>query len=86
MGCFSSKLSEHSDSMDSQISQPEFRYNDGRRYHNAENAAYHLPNDEYETDRLHIQHFLIRYMWQSNFSAPIEHILSKQGAKVLDVG
>ncbi|CAG8669129.1 4759_t:CDS:2, partial [Dentiscutata erythropus] len=72
--------------MDSQSPQPEFRYNNGRRYHNAENAVYHLPNDDYETDRLHIQHFLVRYMWQSNFSSPIEHILSKPGAKVLDVG
>ncbi|CAG8727959.1 3557_t:CDS:2, partial [Dentiscutata erythropus] len=72
--------------MDSQNKQAEFRYIDGRRYHNAENIVYHLPNDENETDRLHTQHFLLRYIWQSNFSAPVEHILSKPGAKVLDIG
>ncbi|CAG8753584.1 5821_t:CDS:2, partial [Dentiscutata erythropus] len=86
MGCFSSNLSENNDSIDLQSIQTEFRFNDGRRYHNAENAVYQLPNDEYETDRLHIQHFLLRYLLQSNFSAPIEHILSEPGAKVLDVG
>ncbi|RIB14833.1 S-adenosyl-L-methionine-dependent methyltransferase [Gigaspora rosea] len=72
--------------MDSKSKQTEFRYIDGRRFHNAENVVYHLPNDEDETDRLHTQHFLIRYVWQSNFSAPIEHILSKPGAKILDIG
>ncbi|CAG8499761.1 5919_t:CDS:2, partial [Gigaspora rosea] len=74
------------DSMESQSAQTEFRYIDGRRYHNTENAVYYLPNDENETDRLHFQHFLIRYIWQNNFSAPVEHILSKPGAKVLDIG
>ncbi|RIB29681.1 S-adenosyl-L-methionine-dependent methyltransferase, partial [Gigaspora rosea] len=72
--------------MESQSAQTEFRYIDGRRYHNTENAVYYLPNDENETDRLHFQHFLIRYIWQNNFSAPVEHILSKPGAKVLDIG
>ncbi|RIB22784.1 S-adenosyl-L-methionine-dependent methyltransferase [Gigaspora rosea] len=74
------------DSQSTQSIQPEFRYIDGRRFHNVENAMYHLPNDENETDRLHLQHFLIRYLWQSNFSAPVDHNLSKPGAKVLDVG
>ncbi|CAG8814745.1 1597_t:CDS:2 [Cetraspora pellucida] len=32
------------------------------------------------------EHFMIRYIWQSNFSAPIEHIISKSGSKILDVG
>ncbi|CAG8638815.1 17625_t:CDS:2, partial [Gigaspora margarita] len=86
MGRFFSKLNEKVDSVDPQSTQTEFRYIDGRRYHNTENAVYPLPNDEYETDRLHIQHFLVRYIWQSNFSAPVEHILSKPDAKVLDIG
>ncbi|CAG8617939.1 22803_t:CDS:2, partial [Dentiscutata erythropus] len=89
MGIISSKFSKKIKSMDSQSTQnmqPEFRYIDGRRFHNMENAMYHLPNDEDETDRLHLQHFLLRYLFQSNFSAPVNHILSKPGAKVLDIG
>ncbi|CAG8489381.1 3549_t:CDS:2, partial [Dentiscutata heterogama] len=74
------------DSQSTQNTQTEFRYVDGRRFHNEENAIYQMPNDEHETDRLHLQHFLLRYLWQSNISAPVDHILSKQGAKVLDVG
>ncbi|CAG8743139.1 8977_t:CDS:2, partial [Dentiscutata erythropus] len=64
----------------------EFRYHDGRRYHNVKDAVYPLPNDEDEQDRQHLQHFLMRYLWQSNFSAPINHILAKPGAKILDIG
>ncbi|CAG8580588.1 10049_t:CDS:2, partial [Gigaspora margarita] len=82
MGCFSSKLNEKVEFIDSQNTQTkfqtEFRYADGRRFHNLENAGYPLPNDDEESDRLHLQHFLIRYIWQSNFSSPIEHILSSQ--------
>ncbi|CAG8548307.1 8562_t:CDS:2 [Gigaspora rosea] len=72
--------------MDSQSSQTEFRYIDGRRFHNIENSVYHLPNDEYEMDRLHSQHITMRYIWQNNFSASIEHILAKPDAKILDIG
>ncbi|CAG8559892.1 24284_t:CDS:2 [Cetraspora pellucida] len=86
MGCFSSKSDERNETIDSQSSQAEFRYIDGRRFHNVENVKYHLPNDENETDRLHSQHFLLRYIWQSNFSAPVDHILSRPDAKILDVG
>ncbi|CAG8609550.1 22541_t:CDS:2 [Gigaspora rosea] len=90
MGCLSSKLNEKIEFIDSQNTQTkfqtEFRYADGRRFHNLENAGYPLPNDDEESDRLHLQHFLIRYIWQSNFSSPIEHILSSQGTKILDIG
>ncbi|CAG8587809.1 12007_t:CDS:2 [Racocetra fulgida] len=87
MGCFSSKsiLDERIEYLDSRCSQTEFRYIDGRRFHNVENVKYNLPNDENETDRLHLQHFLLRYLWQSNFSAPVDHLLSKPDTKVLDV-
>ncbi|RIB14827.1 S-adenosyl-L-methionine-dependent methyltransferase [Gigaspora rosea] len=93
MGCLLSKRctfiksSQEDDSLDSQSKkQTEFQYIDGRRFHNAKNVVYHLPIDEDEIDRLHIQHFLIRYIWQSNFSAPVEHNLSKPGARILDIG
>ncbi|CAG8808333.1 38686_t:CDS:2, partial [Gigaspora margarita] len=90
MGCISSKLNEKVEFIDSQNTQTkfqtEFRYADGRRFHNLENAGYPLPNDDEESDRLHLQHFLIRYIWQNNFSSPIDHILSSQGSKILDIG
>ncbi|RHZ85321.1 hypothetical protein Glove_67g48 [Diversispora epigaea] len=64
----------------------DFKYINGRRYHNVESVKYPLPNDEEELDRLHLQHFLLRYVWQRNFSAPVKHILNRNGSKVLDVG
>jgi hypothetical protein len=65
-----------------------FKYVDGRRYHNVSNLRYHLPNDGDEFDRLQMQHYLSRYIWQSNFSAPVHEILSNGGEdiRVLDVG
>ncbi|CAG8654355.1 15914_t:CDS:2 [Dentiscutata erythropus] len=98
MGCAFSKSRGRANSTDSQNSQnsrnsrnsqnsqSEFRYVDGRRFHNIENAVYQLPNDDDESDRLHLQHFIMRYVWQSNFSAPIEHILLKPNVKILDIG
>ncbi|CAG8520408.1 23509_t:CDS:2 [Cetraspora pellucida] len=85
MGCVSSKLKLKKET-ETMNSQSEFQYLEGRRYHNTEGAIYPMPNDEDEQDRLHLQHFLMRYHWQSNFSAPINHILTKQGAKILDIG
>ncbi|RHZ84507.1 hypothetical protein Glove_80g40 [Diversispora epigaea] len=64
----------------------DFRYSNGRRYHNVESVKYPLPNDDEELDRLHQQHFLLRYVWQRNFAAPVKHILNQNGSKVLDVG
>ncbi|RIB25447.1 S-adenosyl-L-methionine-dependent methyltransferase [Gigaspora rosea] len=81
-----SKIIEKPESINSKSSQTEFRYVDGRRFHNVKDVVYALPNDEEESDRLHLQHFLLRYIWQSNFSAPIEHILSKSDSKILDAG
>ena len=63
-----------------------FRFIDGRRYHNVENSNYCLPNDDDECDRLHLQHFVLRYAWQGNFASPVEHILNRKGEKVLDSG
>ncbi|CAG8601828.1 17047_t:CDS:2 [Gigaspora rosea] len=50
------------------------------------NVAYPLPNDDDEIDRLHFRHFLNRNIWKSNFSAPINHILTNPETKILDVG
>ncbi|CAG8784522.1 2999_t:CDS:2, partial [Dentiscutata erythropus] len=61
---------------------------EGRRFHNVDGVQYPLPNDDEENDRLHTQHFLFRYVWQNNFSSPVDHILSdpNANAQVLDVG
>jgi len=63
-----------------------FRFIDGRRYHNVENSNYAHPNDDDECDRLHLQHFVLRYAWQGNFASPVKHILNRKGVKVLDSG
>ncbi|CAG8772121.1 7367_t:CDS:2, partial [Gigaspora margarita] len=88
MGCFYSKnlREKKTNSTDSPNKKIDFRYDDGRRFHCVDDAIYYLPNDEDEQDRLHLQHFLIRYIFQSNFSAPIKHLLEKPGTKILDIG
>src|SRR6266542_213641 len=75
-------VADVADTSDTQV----FRFVDGRRYHNAENSNYILPNDDDECDRLHMQHFVFRYAWQSNFASPVEHILNSNDTKVLDAG
>ncbi|CAG8742888.1 19219_t:CDS:2 [Gigaspora margarita] len=39
-----------------------------------------------ECDRLHMVHFSMRDLWKTNFSSPIEDLLTNKRAKVLDVG
>ncbi|CAB5182404.1 uncharacterized protein OCT59_020360 [Rhizophagus irregularis] len=67
------------------FNEPIFKFENGRRYINNDSIQYLLPNDDDEIDRLQMQHYLLRYIWQSNFSAPVKEIL-RCGAKVLDVG
>ncbi|CAG8792785.1 10569_t:CDS:2, partial [Acaulospora morrowiae] len=71
---------------DVNIGVPKFRQVNGRKYHNIENSKYPFPSDDEELDRQHLQHFLLRYLWEGNFSAPVEHILNNEYSKVLDVG
>ncbi|CAG8628038.1 12220_t:CDS:2, partial [Ambispora gerdemannii] len=64
-----------------------YRFIDGQRYHNSRNSVYCLPSDEKECERLNIQHYMYRYIWQSNFSAKVEQkMINDSGVKVLDVG
>ncbi|RIB09634.1 S-adenosyl-L-methionine-dependent methyltransferase [Gigaspora rosea] len=88
MGICNSKSDKQANPINSPCSpkEIEFRYIDGRRFHNLENVVYPLPNDDDETDRLHFRHFLTRYIWQSNFSAPINDILNDSDTQILDVG
>ncbi|CAJ0830617.1 96_t:CDS:2 [Entrophospora sp. SA101] len=66
--------------------QQEFLFVDGRRFHNENDASYVLPNDDKEVDRLQMQHYLMKHVWGSNFSSPIETKLKQHGSRVLDVG
>ncbi|RHZ87489.1 hypothetical protein Glove_34g39 [Diversispora epigaea] len=63
-----------------------YRIIDGRRFHNVVNSKYMMPCDEDEFERLHIQHYICRFIWQKNYSAPIKEKLESGGALVLDVG
>ncbi|GBC03629.1 hypothetical protein RclHR1_05220006 [Rhizophagus clarus] len=47
---------------------------------------YYLSTDAGSIDRLHMYHFLRGYIFQGNFSSPIENKLIKGGCKVLDIG
>src|SRR3954452_24308338 len=44
-----------------------------------------LPSEDEHIDRIQLRHLIFKYVWQGNFSAPVEEKL-KNGAKVLDVG
>ncbi|RIB05422.1 hypothetical protein C2G38_2280735 [Gigaspora rosea] len=68
------------------IFNDDFKFIDGRRYHNVENIHYFLPNDDQEIDRLQLQHYMMRYIWRSNFSSPVRDLLNEGGVHVLDVG
>jgi hypothetical protein len=46
---------------------------------------YYFSNDTDTIDRFHVSHFFREYLFQSNFSSPIEDKLIK-GGKVLDIG
>ncbi|CAG8818367.1 17292_t:CDS:2, partial [Cetraspora pellucida] len=45
-----------------------------------------FPKNNHNWDRLTLQHYLFRYIWQSNFSSPIDEYIKTDGIKVLDVG
>ncbi|GES97732.1 S-adenosyl-L-methionine-dependent methyltransferase [Rhizophagus clarus] len=47
---------------------------------------YYIPNNYEDIDRIHMFHFFQRYMFQSNFSSPIEERLIQGKCKVLDIG
>src|ERR1044071_6047758 len=62
-----------------------FRYVNGRRFHNTITSKYSLPNDELEIGRLELSHHLFKRAFGGNFSSPVQDAL-KDGIAVLDVG
>ncbi|CAG8642813.1 16354_t:CDS:2 [Funneliformis mosseae] len=65
--------------------QEKFRFIDEIRLHN-DNSVYPYQQDDNEIDRLHSQHYLLRMVWQNNFSVPIKQQLIEGGMHVLDIG
>jgi ubiquinone/menaquinone biosynthesis C-methylase UbiE len=63
-----------------------YRIIDGRKYINDENYIYYLPNDEEESDRTNLEHSILRYVWQGNFSSEIKGKLIRGNTKVIDLG
>jgi hypothetical protein len=64
----------------------EFKFIDGRRFHNIDSVKYFLPNDDIEMDRLKTHHYLLNNVFQNNFSSPVNEILKIGGTEVLDLG
>ncbi|CAG8565654.1 4671_t:CDS:2 [Paraglomus brasilianum] len=62
-----------------------FVYVDGRRFLKDKDSKCYLPCDEQEAYRTYKRHYLYRFIWKGNYSAPVLEELSF-GARVLDVG
>ena len=60
-------------------------YEDGQTFQDTTHTMCSFLKVNEEIDRLHSCHYFFKYIWQKNFSAPIEHKL-KENACVLDVG
>ncbi|CAI2163753.1 17532_t:CDS:2 [Funneliformis geosporum] len=83
-----SKISQRSDNeMDtnSQEFYDPLPPSDSKELRNIEGGEYFLPSADKNIERLQMQHFLFRCIWQSNYSAPVEEFFESSGAKVLDV-
>ncbi|CAG8444284.1 11040_t:CDS:2 [Funneliformis caledonium] len=63
-----------------------FRFVEGRRFHNVEGVVYFLANDEEEISRLQMLHHLYKYIWKSVYSSPMHGKLASRGTRVLDSG
>ena len=64
---------------------PLFRSIDTNTYDDIiKDSKYRLPSNNEHVDRIQLRHLIFKYVWQGNFSAPVEEKL-KNGAKVLDV-
>ncbi|CAG8642359.1 2858_t:CDS:2, partial [Cetraspora pellucida] len=50
-----------------------------------EGGEYFLPSADKDIERLQMQHFLFRYIWDGNFTSPIHDNFIDGGVKVLDI-
>ncbi|KAI9315766.1 S-adenosyl-L-methionine-dependent methyltransferase [Dichotomocladium elegans] len=60
-------------------------YSLGRRYHNRADVPSVLPDDDEEHERIHRQHWTLKYAFGNNYLSPIKNQL-EQGITVLDSG
>ncbi|CAB4485375.1 S-adenosyl-L-methionine-dependent methyltransferase [Rhizophagus irregularis] len=65
---------------------PEFEKIESEQERQEKLLDYYLSTDTGSIDRLHMYHFLKGYIFQGNFSSPIEDIIIEGGCKVLDIG
>jgi ubiquinone/menaquinone biosynthesis C-methylase UbiE len=87
MGTTFSVNDPHYVSFPKELSEHERRNSEERiRPTNGGQPKYEMPRDVSNMERLETQHYLMRYLWQGNFEAPVDEILKIPGAKVLDVG
>ncbi|GES82915.1 S-adenosyl-L-methionine-dependent methyltransferase [Rhizophagus clarus] len=75
-------ISDKEDDHESQDEKVSYESLNSQDFQDATRATYSWNE---EIDRLHLQHYHFKYIWQKNFSAPIEHRL-KENARILDVG
>ncbi|RUS13648.1 S-adenosyl-L-methionine-dependent methyltransferase [Endogone sp. FLAS-F59071] len=73
------------DTLPNAVHLPRFKWVDGRGFKENGNPRYLLPNDNEEIDRMALDHYNLKYAFQTNFHAPLKTRL-EQGIKVLDVG
>ncbi|KAI9313472.1 S-adenosyl-L-methionine-dependent methyltransferase [Dichotomocladium elegans] len=78
-------VGEHTASENQSVPTPGYRIEGGRRYYDRENIAYVLPDDDEENDRVHLQHWLLKVIFNGNYNSPVEDALVK-GIRVLDSG
>ncbi|CAG8454575.1 9617_t:CDS:2 [Paraglomus brasilianum] len=87
MGATFSVNDPHYVSYPREIAEQEYR-NSEERARPSKNGLpkYDMPDNISDLERLETQHYLMRYLWQSNFEAPVDEVLKSSDAKVLDVG
>ncbi|KAJ1567892.1 hypothetical protein HK096_008288 [Nowakowskiella sp. JEL0078] len=80
------KSAEHWQPQFYHMMRPDARLDNKRRFHNIEKSPYPLPADIEEQDRLEAQHAVLTFCFGGLFQMPIRDVLSRPGARVLDVG
>ncbi|RUS19654.1 S-adenosyl-L-methionine-dependent methyltransferase, partial [Endogone sp. FLAS-F59071] len=65
--------------------QSNFRWIEGRRYHDVKGVTYFLPEDDREADRLHQLNFLLKEVFGENIMSSAQDCL-RTGTRILDVG
>lgn len=74
------------ESMQASSPADSLKWINGRGFYEDGNPVYPLPGDEYEENRQNVQHYLLRFVFQANYTAPVRDFLERGGARVLDAG